>query len=74
MANAGGTNAVSAVLGKFSESSLRETVGKLAGFKSRALGQPGNVEAALYLHDRFRMLERRGVSHARLSPVCEETG
>ena len=47
---------VSVMVGAFAEKEMRMTVSDLVAFKSRTVGQPGNVQAASYLHDRLQRI------------------
>ena len=47
---------VSAMVRAVTEKEMRKTVRDLVAFKSRTVGQPGNVQAASYLHDRLQRI------------------
>jgi hypothetical protein len=56
---------ISAMLGSFSESAMRDTVRDLEAFRSRTVGQPGNPQAAKYLHGRLARIPELQVAPLR---------
>lgn len=56
---------MSAMLGSFSESAMRDTVRDLEAFRSRTVGQPGNLGAAKYLHARLARIQELQVAPLR---------
>jgi hypothetical protein len=47
---------VSAMVRAVTEKEMRKTVRDLVAFKSRTVGQPGNLQAASYLHERLQRI------------------
>ena len=57
---------VSAMVRAVAEKEMRMTVRDLVAFKSRSVGQAGNVQAASYLHDRLQ-----GIPGLQVAPLAE---